>query len=56
MRFAGEAADGELRVAGAVGEAEPVIELGGVAGMLIVKGSVALACVTVALGAEAGVV
>jgi len=48
--------DDEAEVAGALGVAEPVIELGGVAGMFIVSGSVALAWVTVVVGAAVGVV
>jgi hypothetical protein len=47
--------DDEAVVAGALGVAEPVIELGGVAGMFMVSGSVALAWVTVVVGVAAGV-
>jgi len=36
-------------VLGVLAVAEPVIELGGVAGMVIVSGSVALACIAVLL-------
>ena len=48
--------DDEAEAAGALGVDEPVIELGGVAGMFIVSGSVALAWVTVVVGAAVGVV
>jgi hypothetical protein len=50
------AADGIVAAAGALGVAEPVIELGGVAGMLIVNGSEALACVAMLVADEAGAV
>ena len=49
-------AAGVVGVLGALGVLAPVIELGGVAGMVIVSGSEALACMAVLVGVALGAV
>jgi hypothetical protein len=50
------AAAGVVGVLGALGVVTPVIELGGVAGMVMVSGSEALACMAVLVGVALGAV